>query len=134
MSKIIAVQFTNNEISVEGGQLSGFTSREYEYFLVRDENVKVGDLAVVPARGFLKIVRVSRILAVSAKANTFAITTFNLEEYHLGIQRAKDIQSLEAQIDVHVEQAKKRQKLVELASTDETLAAMLAQLKALQEV
>lgn len=130
--KMIRVQFFSGDshANVAGNNLY---AKEYDYFLVQDDEVAVKDgFAVVEVGGTLKIVKVVGVLKHSAKATRYAITTFSLDAHKNRIERERNIDELKAAILVRAEEARERRRLEELAGSDEELSRMLGELRDLE--
>ena len=138
MSKVIRVQFHNGPFMQTEENRRTLDTREYDYFLVRDDvEVRKGSLAVVEvndrsAGNCLKLVHICAVLARSNKATKYAITVFSLDEHKELLKKKEDIATLREAILSRAEESRQKQKLLELADSDPQLKAMLDELNTLE--
>lgn len=129
-TKIIRVNFPRSAhgeeklIPAEGG--GAWDTREYDYFLIDpSEAVAKGDYAVVPARGYLQIVKVAAVGVRSTKATQHAIAIFNLDAHSNILERQKVKEELLQAIQNRMAHASFIANAQLLAASDPQLAALL---------
>lgn len=121
--KYVEVKFMGND--------GEFTEKNYAYRTTIDDLEK-GDLVVVEAVGYYKVVEVQRYVPYSGLATKFVVSKLDLEQAEKDKAEVLKREELMEAIELRMQKAEKLRQAKKLAKLDPELGKLLEQLEEMQ--
>lgn len=121
--KYVEVKFMGND--------GEFTDKNYAYRTTL-EDLEKGDLVVVEAVGFYKVVEVQRYVPYSGLATKFVVSKLDLEQAEKDKAEVLKREELMEAIELRMQKAEKLRQAKKLAKLDPELGKLLEQLEEMQ--
>lgn len=121
--KYVEVKFMGND--------GEFTEKNYAYRTTIDDLEK-GDLVVVEAVGYYKVVEVQRYVPYSGLATKFVVSKLDLEQAEKDKEEVLKREELMEAIELRMQKAEKLRQAKKLAKLDPELGKLLEQLEEMQ--
>ena len=121
--KYVEVKFMGND--------GEFTEKNYAYRTTL-EDLEKGDLVVVEAVGYYKVVEVQRYVPYSGLATKFVVSKLDLEQAEKDKAEVLKREELMEAIELRIQKAEKLRQAKKLAKLDPELGKLLEQLEEMQ--
>lgn len=121
--KYVEVKFMGND--------GEFTEKNYAYRTTL-EDLEKGDLVVVEAVGYYKVVEVQRYIPYSGLATKFVVSKLDLEQAEKDKEEVLKREELMEAIELRMQKAEKLRQAKKLAKLDPELGKLLEQLEEMQ--
>lgn len=121
--KYVEVKFMGND--------GEFTEKNYAYRTTL-EDLEKGDLVVVEAVGYYKVVEVQRYIPYSGLATKFVVSKLDLEQAEKDKAEVLKREELMEAIELRMQKAEKLRQAKKLAKLDPELGKLLEQLEEMQ--
>lgn len=121
--KYVEVKFMGND--------GEFTEKNYAYRTTL-EDLEKGDLVVVEAVGYYKVVEVQRYVPYSGLATKFVVSKLDLEQAEKDKAEVLKREELMEAIELRMQKAEKLRQAKKLAKLDPELGKLLEQLEEMQ--
>lgn len=121
--KYVEVKFMGND--------GEFTEKNYAY-RTTIEDLEKGDLVVVEAVGYYKVVEVQRYVPYSGLATKFVVSKLDLEQAEKDKAEVLKREELMEAIELRMQKAEKLRQAKKLAKLDPELGKLLEQLEEMQ--
>lgn len=121
--KYVEVKFMGND--------GEFTEKNYAY-RTTIEDLEKGDLVVVEAVGYYKVVEVQRYIPYSGLATKFVVSKLDLEQAEKDKEEVLKREELMEAIELRMQKAEKLRQAKKLAKLDPELGKLLEQLEEMQ--
>ena len=121
--KYVEVKFMGND--------GEFTEKNYAYRTTL-EDLEKGDLVVVEAVGYYKVVEVQRYVPHSGLATKFVVSKLDLEQAEKDKEEVLKREELMEAIELRMQKAEKLRQAKKLAKLDPELGKLLEQLEEMQ--
>ena len=121
--KYVEVKFMGND--------GEFTEKNYAYRTTL-EDLEKGDLVVVEAVGYYKVVEVQRYVPYSGLATKFVVSKLDLEQAEKDKAEVMKREELMEAIELRMQKAEKLRQAKKLAKLDPELGKLLEQLEEMQ--
>lgn len=121
--KYVEVKFMGND--------GEFTDKNYAYRTTL-EDLEKGDLVVVEAVGYYKVVEVQRYVPYSGLATKFVVSKLDLEQAEKDKEEVLKREELMEAIELRMQKAEKLRQAKKLAKLDPELGKLLEQLEEMQ--
>lgn len=121
--KYVEVKFMGND--------GEFTEKNYAYRTTL-EDLEKGDLVVVEAVGYYKVVEVQRYVPYSGLATKFVVSKLDLEQAEKDKEEVLKREELMEAIELRMQKAEKLRQAKKLAKLDPELGKLLEQLEEVQ--